>query len=109
MATAPTRQPENARPCFACLRAAAISSLAIHLMAFREILMKVYAALLGALVLGVTMSSVTTPALALGGCGPNAHRNGAGICVPGGQNEDWCIRKTGHPATRMPNGTLRCL
>jgi hypothetical protein len=78
-------------------------------MAFREILMKVYAALIGALVLGVTLSSVTTPALALGGCGPNAHRNGAGICVPGGQNEDWCIRKTGHPATRMPNGTMRCL
>lgn len=71
--------------------------------------MRVYAALLGAFVLSVTMSSVATPALALGGCGPNGHRNGAGVCVPGGQNQGWCIKKTGHPATRMPNGQLRCL
>src|ERR1700758_506432 len=108
MAPAPTRQPEKARLCFACSRAAAISELAILFHGVREVLMKIYAALLGALVLGVTLSSVTTPALALGGCGPNAHRGPGGVCLPGGQNQDWCIRKTGHPATRMPDGTLRC-
>jgi hypothetical protein len=31
-----------------------------------------------------------------------------GECVWGGQNQDWCLRRTGHRATRMPNGTLRC-
>ena len=71
--------------------------------------MKIRAALLGAFVLSVTISSVATPAFALGACGPNEHRNAAGVCVPGGQHQDYCIRKTGHPATRMPNGTLRCL
>ena len=71
--------------------------------------MKVFAALLGALVLSVAIWSVTTPAHALGGCGPNGHRNAYGVCVFGGQNQDWCIRRTGHPATRMPDGTLRCL
>lgn len=70
---------------------------------------KLFAALLGIAVLSTAIWSLTTPASALGGCGPNGHRNGYGRCVPGGQNEDWCIRKTGHPATRMPNGTLRCL
>jgi hypothetical protein len=70
---------------------------------------KLFAALLGIAVLSTATLSLTTPASALGGCGPNGHRNAAGFCVFGGQNEDWCIRKTGHPATRMPNGTLRCL
>jgi hypothetical protein len=69
----------------------------------------VSAALFGIAVLSAAVWLTATPALALGGCGPNAHRNGAGRCVFGGQNEDWCIRKTGHPATRMPNGTMRCL
>jgi hypothetical protein len=73
-----------------------------------EIFMKIRAALLGLAVLSAFVSSLATPALALGGCGPNGHRNGAGVCVFGGQNEDWCIRKTGHPAVRMPNGTMRC-
>ncbi|QPF93533.1 GCG_CRPN prefix-to-repeats domain-containing protein [Bradyrhizobium commune] len=67
------------------------------------------AALFGIVVLSAGLWLTSTPALALGGCGPNAHRDGAGRCVPGGQNEDWCIRKTGHPATRMPNGTMKCL
>jgi len=67
------------------------------------------AALFGIVVLATALSSVATPALALGGCGPNGHRNAWGRCVFGGQNQDWCIRKTGHPATRMPDGTLRCL
>jgi hypothetical protein len=67
-----------------------------------------FAALLGGAVLFTALSSLTTPAQALGGCGPNGHRNAWGNCVFGGQNQDWCLRRTGHPATRMPNGTLRC-
>jgi hypothetical protein len=57
----------------------------------------------------LSLMSISSPASALGGCGPNGHRDGWGRCVFGGQNQDWCIRKTGHPATRMPNGTMRCL
>lgn len=52
--------------------------------------------------------SAATPAYALGGCGPNRHRNFYGVCVFGGQREDYCLRRTGHLATRMPNGNLRC-
>jgi hypothetical protein len=75
-----------------------------------EIVMKkIVNALLGVVLLSAVLSSVTTPAFALGGCGPNRHRDVWGRCVFGGQNQDWCLRKTGHPATRMPNGTLRCL
>jgi hypothetical protein len=70
---------------------------------------KVGAALLGVVVLSTALSSLATPALALGGCGPNGHRNGYGQCVFGGQNQDWCLRRTGHPAVRMPNGTMRCI
>ncbi len=69
---------------------------------------KLFAALLGLAVLSTATWSLTTPASALGGCGPNGHRNGYGRCVFGGQAEDWCIRTHGHPAVRMPNGTLRC-
>jgi hypothetical protein len=70
---------------------------------------KLAAALLGVVILSAAIWSVATPASALGGCGPNGHRNGYGRCVFGGQNQDWCIRKTGHVATRMPDGTMRCL
>jgi hypothetical protein len=70
---------------------------------------KFSAALFGAFILSTGLSSMATPAFALGGCGPNQHRNGAGRCVFGGQNQDYCLRRTGHPATRMPNGTMRCL
>ncbi|WP_428383079.1 GCG_CRPN prefix-to-repeats domain-containing protein [Methylocystis sp.] len=69
---------------------------------------KLSAALLVAAMLSAALSSVITPAFALGGCGPNRHRNAWGRCVYGGQNQDWCLRRTGHPATRMPDGTLRC-
>jgi hypothetical protein len=65
--------------------------------------------LLGVAIFSVTFSSVIAPAFALGGCGPNRHRNGWGRCVWGGQNQAWCLRHTGHPATRMPNGTLVCV
>lgn len=67
------------------------------------------AALFGIAVLSAGAYLTSTPAVALGGCGPNQHRNAAGRCVFGGQNEDYCIRKTGHPATRMPNGTMKCI
>ncbi len=60
--------------------------------------------LLGVLILSTSLSS----AFALGGCGPNRHRNAWGNCVWGGQNQDWCLRHTGHTAVRMPNGNLRC-
>jgi hypothetical protein len=66
------------------------------------------AALLGGALLSATLFSVATPSFALGGCGPNGHRNAWGNCVFGGQNQAWCLRTTGHPATRMPDGTLRC-
>jgi hypothetical protein len=64
--------------------------------------------LLGAVVLSAALLSAVDPAFALGGCGPNRHRNGWGHCVWGGQNQDWCVRKTGHPATRGPDGRLHC-
>jgi hypothetical protein len=65
-------------------------------------------ALFGAAIMSM-VSSAIAPAYALGGCGPNAHRNQWGQCVFGGQNQQWCLRHTGHTATRMPDGTLRCL
>ena len=65
-------------------------------------------ALLGVLIVAFVTSAIS-PAFALGGCGPNRHLDGYGRCVWGGQNQDWCLRKTGHTATRMPNGTMRCL
>ena len=69
---------------------------------------KLQAGLIGAAVLSA-MLFAAAPAYALGGCGPNAHRDAYGRCVFGGQNQNWCLRKTGHPATRMPDGTMRCL
>lgn len=65
--------------------------------------------MLGVTVLSATASLMSTPASALGGCGQNAHRDRFGHCVFGGQRQDYCIRKTGHPAARMPDGTLRCM
>ena len=70
---------------------------------------KLSVGLFGIAILSIGLFSFATPAAALGGCGPNGHRNAWGHCVFGGQNQAWCIRRTGHPATRMPNGTLRCL
>ncbi len=64
--------------------------------------------LLGVAIFSAILSAAVAPAFALGGCGPNGHRNGWGRCVWGGQNQAWCLRHTGHPAVRMPNGTLRC-
>ena len=69
---------------------------------------KLAAKLLGVVILSAAVSSAVSPAFALGGCGPNYHRNWAGRCVWGGQNEAWCLRHTGHPAVRMPNGRMVC-
>jgi hypothetical protein len=70
---------------------------------------KLSATLLGVVILSAALSSAVTPASALGGCGPDAHRSSvSGRCVWGGQNQAWCLRHTGHPAVRMPDGTMRC-
>jgi hypothetical protein len=55
----------------------------------------------------ITASSVT-PAFALGGCGFNYHRNAWGRCVWGGQNQNWCLRATGHRAVYVGRGVWRC-
>ncbi|TNC10407.1 hypothetical protein FF100_22295 [Methylobacterium terricola] len=64
---------------------------------------------LGGFALSTVASMMPTPASALGGCGPNGHRNYRGQCVFGGQRQNWCLRTKGHPAVRMPDGTLRCI
>ena len=71
---------------------------------------KLSPALLGVAILSAALSSAVTPALALGGCGPNSHRSSVtGRCIWGGQNQAWCLRHTGRPAVRMPNGALVCI
>jgi hypothetical protein len=67
------------------------------------------ALLFGLAIIATTASSSITPAFALGGCGFNYHRNWAGRCVWGGQNQDWCLRHTGHTAVRGPHGTWVCI
>jgi hypothetical protein len=70
---------------------------------------KASATLLGVVFFFAALSSAVTPAFALGGCGPNHHRSSVtGRCIWGGQNQAWCIRHTGQPAVRMPDGTMRC-
>lgn len=69
---------------------------------------KASSALLGAVILSAAISSAATPAFALGGCGADFHRDGAGRCVWGGQDEHWCLKHTGHPAVRGPNGDWVC-
>ena len=64
-------------------------------------------AILSAAVLSSTLWAMA-PAFALGNCGPNRHRNAAGVCVYGGQNQDWCMRTHGHTATRYANGKMVC-
>jgi hypothetical protein len=72
--------------------------------------MKVYQIVASVLAILVATASLTaTPAFALGGCGPNGHRNPAGRCVWGGQNQAWCLRHTGHEAVPGPNGTWICI
>lgn len=59
-------------------------------------------------VIGVGSLSSTAPALALGGCGANGHRNAWGHCVWGGENQNWCLRHTGHVGTWVGHGVRRC-
>jgi hypothetical protein len=63
--------------------------------------------LLGVAIAAATLSSVA-PASALGGCGFNRHRNAWGRCVWGGQNQNWCLRTTGHRAVYVGHGRWRC-
>ena len=63
--------------------------------------------LLGVAIGAATLSS-GVPAFALGGCGPNGHRNAWGYCVWGGQNQSWCLRHRGHVAAYGPHGTRWC-
>jgi len=71
---------------------------------------KGWATLLGIVIVSAALSSAAAPAFALGGCGPNYHRSSVtGRCIWGGQNQAWCIRHTGRPAVRMPDGTLVCV
>ena len=68
------------------------------------------ATLLGVFILSTALTSAVTPAFALGGCGPNRHRSSVtGRCIWGGQNENWCLRHTGHKAVPGPNGTWVCV
>jgi hypothetical protein len=53
-------------------------------------------------------ATTAAPAFALGACGWNYHRNWAGLCVWGGQNQAWCLRHTGHRAVRTYNGIWVC-
>ena len=61
-----------------------------------------------AVVIGAAAIGSAEPAHALGGCGPNGHRNPWGNCAWGGQNQNWCLRHTGHPATYVGGGVWRC-
>ena len=63
--------------------------------------------LLGVAIAAATLSPVA-PADALGGCGVNRHRNAYGRCVWGGQNQNWCLRNTGHRAVYVGGGRWRC-
>ena len=67
------------------------------------------AVLLGVAILSTALTSTATPALALGECGPNAHRGPWGGCRFGGQNQAWCLRTTGHEAAFGPGGTRWCI
>ena len=70
---------------------------------------KLSLAVLAAAILSVAaISTTTTPANALGACGPNRHRDRFGHCVFGGQNQNYCLRHTGHVAARGPRGTRWC-
>jgi hypothetical protein len=69
-----------------------------------------FCAAAAAVIVAAALSSAVTPAFALGGCGPDFHRSSVtGRCIPGGQNQAWCLRHTGRPAVRMPDGRLACI
>lgn len=70
--------------------------------------MKILSRLLVSGALAAALVTAVSPAFALGDCGPNRHRGYNGRCYWGGQNQGWCLRRTGHRATRMPNGEMVC-
>lgn len=68
------------------------------------------ALIVGLSIIAAAATPTVTPAFALGGCGPNHHRSSVtGRCIWGGQNQQWCVRHTGHPAVKGPNGTWICI
>ena len=69
---------------------------------------RISGALLGVVILLAGLAAAAAPAYALGGCGPNHHRNGWGRCVWGGQNQAWCLRHRGRVAGYGPYGTRWC-
>ena len=69
---------------------------------------KLSATLFGIIILSTALSSSVTSAFALGGCGANMHRGPGARCYWGGQNQAWCLRRTGHTAVRLPNGEMVC-
>ena len=71
--------------------------------------MKKTSMILSALALIAALAATAEPAFALGGCGPNGHRNGWGRCVWGGQNQGWCVRHTGHAAVPDGHGHMICV
>jgi hypothetical protein len=70
---------------------------------------QLFAALIGVAIVSTAISSPITPAFALGGCGPNHLRDGWGHCAFGGQNQSFCLRRTGHTATRMSDEPMQRL
>ena len=76
----------------------------------RFVMKTLSAALVVIAIASAALPAAVTPARALGGCGPNSHRSSVtGRCIWGGQNQGWCLAHTGHPAVRMPNGTMVCV
>jgi hypothetical protein len=59
-------------------------------------------------VYALTITAATGPSYALGGCGPNYHRDAWGNCRWGGQNQNWCLRHTGRAAVPDGHGHMIC-
>jgi hypothetical protein len=68
---------------------------------------KLSAVLVGLVVFSSALSLADTSAFALGNCGRNGHRD-HGRCVFGGQNQNYCLKVSGHVAHRDPDGVMRC-
>jgi hypothetical protein len=68
---------------------------------------KLSSALLGFAMVFSALLVAETSAFALGDCGRNGHRY-HGHFVFGGQNQNYCLRVSGHVAHRDPDGVMRC-
>ena len=64
------------------------------------------AALLGVVIVSGALSSSATPALALGECGPNAHRGPFGGCRWGGQNQAGACEPRATSPLLVPTGRV---